>query len=67
MSWFTPAARPPVRKATSLPLVAVAKPDRRSGCGWFDSSWELSQGLLVEEHTGFERLPAEVPLEWLLQ
>ncbi len=64
MSWFTSAARPPVRQATRLP---VAEPDPHSGCGWFESSWELSQGLQVEEHTGFERLPAEVPLEWLLQ
>lgn len=35
-------------------------------CGWFDSSWELRRGLQVIEHTGFERLPPEVPLAWLL-
>ena len=37
------------------------------GCGWFDSSWELQQGLRVVVHDTLERLPPEVPLEWLLQ
>ena len=37
------------------------------GCGWFDSSWELQQGLRVVEHDTLQRLPPEVPLEWLLQ
>ena len=37
------------------------------GCGWFDSSWELQHGLRVVEHDSLERLPPEVPLEWLLQ
>lgn len=37
-----------------------------SGCGWYDSSWELRRGLKVIEHVDFENLPPEVPLQWLL-
>ncbi|MBP6765926.1 MAG: hypothetical protein KA141_13055 [Rubrivivax sp.] len=36
------------------------------GCGWFDSSHELQQGLLVCEHTDPATLAAEMPLgPWL--
>ena len=49
--------------AASLP---PELPEPGSTCGWFDSSWELRQGLKVIEHTDFERLPPEVPLAWLL-
>ncbi len=68
MPWFSPSPRPsqirPHRPAPGLPGKVI---DAASGCGWFDSSWELAQGLRIQEHTGFERLPPEVPLEWLLQ
>lgn len=40
--------------------------DAPSGCGWFDSSWELRRGLKVIEHVDFANLPPEVPLQWLL-
>jgi hypothetical protein len=36
------------------------------GCGWFDSSLELSRGLAVVEHAGFDALAAEAPLAWQL-
>jgi len=36
------------------------------GCGWFDSSHELQQGLLVREHNDSASLAAEMPLgPWL--
>jgi hypothetical protein len=35
-------------------------------CGWFDSSHELQQGLLVREHSDPTALAAEMPLgPWL--
>ena len=36
------------------------------GCGWFDSSHELQQGLLVREHIDPAALATEMPLGlWL--
>ena len=68
MLWFLPAVRQtvcrPIRPAMTRPDELA---DAHRSCGWFDSSWELAQGLKVQEHTAFERLPPEVPLEWLLQ
>lgn len=37
-----------------------------SGCGWFDSSLELSRGLAVVEHTGFDAISDAAPLAWQL-
>ena len=37
------------------------------GCGWFDSSHELHQGLVVLEHGGAERLGGELPVTLWLQ
>lgn len=58
------------RIAIVVPAADVSAPavpeEPGSTCGWFDSSWELRRGLQVIEHTGFERLPPEVPLAWLL-
>jgi hypothetical protein len=40
--------------------------DAPHGCGWFDSSHELQQGLLVREHSDPAVLAAEMPLgPWL--
>ncbi len=37
------------------------------GCGWFESSHELNQGVRVIEHVGFDALPpGAVPLAWQL-
>ena len=58
------------RQPVAAPPAAVNDGDGvepRGACGWYDSSWALGQGLRVVEHTGFEHLPPEVPLEWLLQ
>lgn len=36
------------------------------GCGWFDSSHDLQQGLCVQEHLSPEALARELPLAaWL--
>ncbi len=63
-------ARAVHRVAAAAADVVAADPaapeEPGSTCGWFDSSWELRRGLQVIEHTGFERLPPEVPLAWLL-
>ncbi len=37
------------------------------GCGWFDSSHELHQGLVVLEHSGAEGLATELPVTVWLQ
>jgi hypothetical protein len=64
--------RRPARAARRIDAAALVAADPAvpeepgSTCGWFDSSWELRRGLQVIEHTGFERLPPEVPLAWLL-
>lgn len=43
-----------------------APDDTPQGCGWFDSSHELQQGLLVREHSDPAELAAEMPLgAWL--
>lgn len=46
---------------------AVADDEAASkGCGWFDSSRDLHQGLVVLEHSGVENLGAELPITvWL--
>jgi len=48
-----PAARPP-RPASGQ---ATADDEPALGCGWFDSSWSLRQGLLVTEHEALHLLP----------
>jgi hypothetical protein len=36
-----------------------------TGCGWFDSSLDLSRGLAVVEHVGFDAI-TDAPLAWQL-
>jgi hypothetical protein len=50
------AARGPGDADGELPL----EPEKPWGCGWFDSSLDLRQGLAVTEHPG-------VPLELAVQ
>ncbi len=40
--------------------------DTPRGCAWFDSSWDLRQGLRVVEHD-LHGVRQHVPLAWLLQ
>ena len=37
-----------------------------AGCGWFESSLELSRGLAVVEHAGFDTIGDAAPLAWQL-
>jgi hypothetical protein len=71
-----PGRRPAARRPPgSGPLhgdngaATVPAPETESaaeGCGWFDSSHELHQGLLVLEHTGADGLGQELPVTvWL--
>ncbi|MCP5286540.1 MAG: hypothetical protein H6933_16765 [Burkholderiaceae bacterium] len=40
--------------------------DRAPGCGWFDSSHELHQGLNVTEHRDVDAVVNQIPLSWWL-
>ena len=60
-------AAPAARAAQPRAIADLDGAETHRGCGWFDSSWELQQGLRVVEHDTLQRLPPEVPLEWLLQ
>ena len=60
-------AAPAAPAAQPRAIADLDSAETHRGCGWFDSSWELQQGLRVVEHDTLERLPPEVPLEWLLQ
>jgi hypothetical protein len=56
-------ARAPLQRDRVAP---VAEDDVAPGCGWFDSSHELQQGLLVREHSDPDAVAAEMPLgPWL--
>ena len=35
-----------------------------AGCGWFDSSHELNQGLRVTEHAQIGSIVNDLPLGW---
>ena len=54
---------------TEAPVLPSADDDRPRGCGWFDSSLDLQQGLRVQEHTGLpgsDAALADLPLAaWL--
>ncbi len=56
--------------AEAVPVLPALDGDdeaARPGCGWFDSSHELHQGLVVLEHSGAEGLGAELPVTLWLQ
>ncbi len=48
----------PAGAPESPPEATELGDDRPRGCGWFDSSLDLQQGLRVQEHTG---LPGTEP------
>ncbi len=61
-------------RAPVLPVAHAAaararmSPDEEApgGCGWFDSSHELQNGLWVREHASPDEVAAELPLaSWL--
>lgn len=55
-----------------MPLTRTARPaaqhadERVFGCGWFDSSLDLQDGLRVTEHEGQDALRDLVPAGWWL-
>ena len=59
------------KSAPSAPSTASAAQGVRDevpprGCGWYDSSFELQQGLRVEEHLDAGTLASQLPLHaWL--
>jgi hypothetical protein len=52
------APAPAAGASEAPPAEPAADDDRPRGCGWFDSSLDLQQGLRVQEHTG---LPGSEP------
>ena len=60
------SALPPTFAAHGLPATQTEPMPEPIGCGWFESSRELVQGIKVIEHQGFEALSFEVPLAWQL-
>ena len=56
-------------RAADAPEAQVAAEDSLENtlaCGWFDSSHELHQGLVVLEHSAADGLGAELPVTvWL--
>jgi hypothetical protein len=58
-----PRLVPPRRKPCPLPAVADDGSGAYLGCGWFDSSHELQQGLLATELPPDAPLPAVLALE----
>ncbi len=71
---FLPCRRPLRVLAAPPSAVTVAgAPDEEvpvHGCGWFDSSHDLHEGLCVQEHSSADSLVRELPLagwlEWQL-
>ena len=58
--------RAPVEPDETAETATLPADERPPGCGWFDSSHELQQGLQVTEHASGEALGAELPLgDWL--
>lgn len=51
-AWFDEAAPEPTLHDDAPPR----------GCGWFDSSQDLREGLSVSEHAGSDALAAQLPL-----
>lgn len=50
--FFTARRQPPAALVAALPVAVIAKPQALGdcpGCGWFDSSFELRQGLEVSD------------------
>lgn len=55
MHFFSPSPRPSsLPRVAALPVAAPAEPaadaPRPEGCGWFDSSFELTHGVEITEH-----------------
>ena len=65
LPWFRATAAPAAVPATTETVPQAedsAEEPPLCGCGWFDSSQDLSQGLVVREDVA----PAELPLaNWL--
>jgi hypothetical protein len=61
---LAPAAATPTPFTAATACVCDDAPP--GGCGWFDSSLDLSRGLAVVEHAGFDAIGDTVPLAWQL-
>jgi len=61
------ASAPPGRSPPSAPCAAAEEErDFRPVVGWFDSSHDLSRGLLITEHEQPDEVARLVPLGWWL-
>jgi hypothetical protein len=64
-----PARWPHADEPVGGPALSSCDPDRpeddgRYGGGWFDSSLDLREGLLVTEYMSFAALARELPPSW---
>jgi hypothetical protein len=60
------AASAPSSPSTAAAAQSVRDEAPPRGCGWYDSSFELQQGLRVEEHLDAGTLASQLPLHaWL--
>lgn len=75
MFLFARLARP-VHVSVRMPALAAPAPDEGTaaeegppcfGCGWFDSSLDLRQGLEVMEHMSLGPVARDLPVAWWLQ
>jgi hypothetical protein len=63
---LTPLRHRPAAPASDAQPTVAADRDEPCGCGWFDSSLDLRNGLQVCEHVDIQSLASELPLEdWL--
>jgi hypothetical protein len=58
---------PAERALPGSPIDRLTPPEARpQGCGWFDSSHDLNQGLQVTEHANPDTVAGDLPLsDWL--
>jgi hypothetical protein len=63
---FATAQAHPLAAPPAAALACAGDDALPAGCGWFDSSLDLSRGLAVVEHAGFEAIGDVTPLAWQL-
>lgn len=66
LAWHRAGATAAEHAAAQATAHAQAEEEGLRGCGWFDSSHDLQQGLCVQEHLSPDTLARELPLSaWL--
>jgi len=64
--WLARPPAPPAAHAAVAPVETPADEEATGGCGWYDSSHELQNGLWVHEHASPDEVATDLPLAtWL--